>query len=109
MNNYKNFNDDQKKEYWSKHIQQFKISGLSQKKYCEQESISYWSFRTWYYKTEPEISGKNFIKVENPSPIKKSAAEITITLYEKIIIEINGDISEEVLRRIFKASEVLNV
>jgi len=109
MHIYKNFNDDQKKEYWSKHIQQFKISGLSKKKYCEHESISYWNFRTWYYKAEPEIPGKKFIKMENPCPIKKSAAEITITLYEKIRIEINGDISEEVLRRILKASEVLNV
>lgn len=109
MNNYKNFNNDQKKEYWSKHIKQFELSGLSQKKYCEQENISYWSFRTWYYKTKPEIPVKKFIKVENPFRIKKSAAEITITLYEKIRIEITEDISEEALRRIFKASEVLNV
>jgi hypothetical protein len=109
MTNYKNFNDDQKKEYWSKHIKQFKISSLSQKKYCEQENLSYWSFRTWYYKAKPEIPGKKFIKLENPYPIKKSAAEITITLYGKIRIDINEDISEEVLHRIFKASEVLNV
>ena len=109
MVNYKNFDNDQKKEYWSKHIKQFKISGLSQKKYCERENLSYWSFRTWYYKAKPEIPENRFIKVENPCQIKKSSTGITITLSGKIRIDINEDISEEVLRRIFRASEVLNV
>ena len=41
--------------------------------------------------------------------IKEPAiSKITLTLHGKIKIEFNENISEEVLRKIFKASEVLN-
>ena len=108
MKNYEEPTHDQKKEYWSKHINQFKISGLSQKKYCEQESLSYWSFRTWYYKTPPEKQGTKFIRLDSPCPSEKPVSKITMSLSRKIKIEFDENISEEFLRRIFKASEVLN-
>lgn len=109
MNNYKTLNYDQKKEYWSNHIRHFETSGLSQKKYCEQKNISYWSFRTWYYKTPPEITETKFIRLTSPHQSEKPASKITISLCGKIRIELDENISEEVLRKIFKASEVLNV
>ena len=108
MENYKNFNHDQKKEFWSNHIRHFRKSGLSQKKYCEQENLSYWNFRTWYYKTLPEKTETKFIKLESHFPSEKPKSKITISLYGKIIIEFDDSTAEETLRRIFKASEVLN-
>ncbi len=108
MRNYKGLNHDQKKEFWSKHIRHFRQSGLSQKKYCEQENLSYWSFRTWYYKRDPEAAENKFIKVINFKPEEKPASKIILSLSEKIKIELDENISEDILRRIFKALEVLN-
>jgi len=108
MRNYKGLNHDQKKEFWSKHIRHFRQSGLSQKRYCEQENLSYWSFRTWYYKRDPEAAENKFIKVINFKPEEKPASKIILSLSEKIKIELDENISEDILRRIFKASEVLN-
>jgi hypothetical protein len=108
MNNYKTFTYDQKKEFWSKHIRHFETSGLSQKKYCEQKNISYWSFRTWYYKTQPDKMETKFIRLENPRTSEKPISRISMSLCDKIRIEFDENIPEEILRKIFRASEVLN-
>ena len=99
---------DQNSFFWSKHIKKFKTSGLSQKKYCEQENLSYWSFRTWYYKNKSIKSEGGFIRVKTALTKEPSISSIALTLHGKIKIEFNESISEEVLRKIFKASEVLN-
>jgi hypothetical protein len=108
MKNYKGLNKDQKTEFWSNHIRHFRQSGLSQKKYCEQKNLSYWSFRTWFYKTNPESAETKFIRVNNFKPEEKSVSKIILTLRGKIKVEFDDNISEEILRRIFKASEVFN-
>jgi len=108
MKTYKELTHDQKKEFWSNHIMYFKRSGLSQKKYCEQENLSYWSFRTWYYKTPAEKQVSKFIKLSSPCTEEKPAAKITMFLREKVRIEFDDSITEEILRKIFQASEVLN-
>jgi len=108
MEDYKKLNKDQKTNFWSDIFYRWKESGLSQKKYCEQEKLSYWSFRTWYYKAKPEVTGTKFIRLKTPRPEEKSESKMVITLARKIRIESDENISEEVLRRIFKASEVLN-
>lgn len=108
MGNYKNFNPDQKTEYWSDHFKRWEESGLSQKKYCEQEKISYWSFRTWYYKIKSELTETKFIRMNTSCPEEKPSSKIIITLHGKIKIEFDENISVEILRKIFKAAEVLN-
>lgn len=108
MKNYKALTHDQKKEFWLNHIRHFSQSGLSQKKYCEHENLSYWSFRRWYYKRDPEAAETKFIKVINFKPEEKPASKIILSLSEKIKIEFDENTSEDILRRIFKASEVLN-
>lgn len=108
MLNYKKFTKDQKMEFWSEHFKKWKKSELSHKKYCEHEQLSYWSFRTWYYKSKPEAAETKFIKVNSYRPEEKSALKIRIILGDKIRIELDENISDDVLRRIFKASEVLN-
>lgn len=108
MENYKKFTSEQKMEFWSEHFKKWKESGLSHKKYCEHEQLSYWSFRTWYYKTKPEAAETKFIRVNSFKPEEKPASKIRITLSGEIQIELDENISDDVLRRIFKASEVLN-
>lgn len=49
MKNNEKLNQDQKMEYWTNHVMNFKKTGLTQKKYCEREKF-HTGFRTWYYK-----------------------------------------------------------
>lgn len=98
-----------KRQYWDEQFARFRQSGLSQKKYCENEGISFSNFKRWFYKissTEPE---SNFVRVI-PSTIcgVTENAKIRIQLSDKITIELDENISEETLRKIFKASEVLH-
>ena len=37
----------QREVRWSKHIEGWKTSGLTQRRYCERESISYETFKRW--------------------------------------------------------------
>lgn len=108
MGNYKNFNNDQKKEFWLGHFKSWKESGLSQKEFCEKTKLSYWSFRTWYYKNKSIKAEGGFIRVNTAITKEPAIAKIGLILHGKIKIEFNENISEEVLRKIFKASEVLN-
>ena len=108
MDNYKNFNNDQKIEFWSAHFKSWKESGLSQKEFCEKAKLSYWSFRTWYYKNKSTKAEGKFIRVKTAMIKEPAISKITLTLHGKIKIEFNENISEEVLQKIFKASEVLN-
>jgi hypothetical protein len=108
MDNYKNFNNDQKTEFWLGHFKSWRESGLSQKEFCENAKISYWSFRTWYYKNKSIKAEGGFIRVKTALTKEPATSKIVLTLHGEIKIEFNENISEETLRKIFKASEVLN-
>ncbi len=34
-------------DFWQRHVGKFNQSGLTQKEYCRQNSIAYWSFNSW--------------------------------------------------------------
>jgi len=108
MDNYKNFNNDQKIEFWSAHFKSWKESGLSQKEFCDKAKLSYWSFRTWYYKNKSPKAESRLIRMNTATFKEPAISKIALTLHGKIKIEFNENIPEEVLRKIFKASEVLN-
>ena len=51
---------EQKREYWRNHIEAWRQSGLSQKRYCEQAQISLHSFCWWHgrgLKSKPKKPG----------------------------------------------------
>lgn len=101
----KNFNNDQKIEFWSNHSRAWENSGLSRKKYCENEMLSYWSFRTWYAKLKPEYSkSKKFIKIQNSNPIRFSEQKIEISISSGIKIIVSENVSHDTLIKIFKAA-----
>ena len=61
-----------RKQFWSEHIEQWKKSGLTQKKYCQQSSISYAGFcywRTYLSKAERKVATER----ASPQPIFKQA------------------------------------
>jgi hypothetical protein len=74
------------REYWSEHIQKWKLSNLKQQAYCLEAGISYSSFVYWkgaLSPKEPQSIQKAFVpvKVASTEPeIKKVSSEITIKL-----------------------------
>ncbi len=62
-------------------IEQWRTSGLSQKAFCEQQSIRYYVFHYWYkrYRLDQSGTGKNnsaFVKLQIAKPISASSVEI---------------------------------
>ena len=103
MENYSHLNKEAKNQFWQKHFKSWEESNLSQKKYCEENSVSYWSFKTWYAKLKPEvkIKTKSFIKL-NPVKINNAyTGKIEIILTDKIKIIADENITGDNLKKIF--------
>jgi hypothetical protein len=45
------------REDYRERVRECQESGLSRKKYCERENLSYWTFREWYRRIENENRG----------------------------------------------------
>lgn len=105
MENYNQLNKESKTQFWQKHFNLWEESELSQKRYCDENSVSYWSFKTWYSKLKPEIGAKkkNFIKLNPEKIINISSGKIEIFLTDEIKISLNEDISENNLKKILSA------
>ena len=109
MENYSHLNKEAKNQFWQKHFKSWEESNLSQKKYCDENLVSYWSFKTWYAKLKPEVKAKPkcFIKL---NPLKFTNAylgKIEINITDRIKISIDEGISEINLKKIFSAFEIL--
>lgn len=103
MENYLHLNKEAKNQFWQNHFNSWEASSLSQKKYCEESSVSYWSFKTWYAKLKPEekTKTKSFIKL-NPGKIMNAySGKIEIIISDRIKISVDEGISENNLKKIF--------
>lgn len=92
---------------WEIHIERHRKSGQSQKGYCRQEGISYWSFNSWKRKIE---AGNNKLQ-EIPTSLVQSLAlknkeKIKLILECGIKISIPDGFSEETLGKILRMAGV---
>ena len=66
MKRFTKMNPSEKREYWKGVMAGWKSSGLTQKKYCEKEGLSYSIFQSWRTVLKYEKSqGKRKKKVES--------------------------------------------
>jgi len=77
------------------HVLKWQQSGLSMRRYCSEQKISYWSFRDWKKKSEHENSFAKNSMVEIPVTLyktKKDSEPIEIVLSNgiKIIVKENS-------------------
>jgi hypothetical protein len=86
---------------WQTHVESYMKSGVSQREYCRQHGISYWSFNTWKRKIE---TGSNKLKLQEVSKdlVHSLSAEkgIEFVLGDRIRITIPDNFSEETLKKI---------
>jgi len=105
MQDYKQLTKEEKSQFWQKHFDVWKESNQSQKKYCEENSISYWSFKNRFGKgtLNEGTKTKKFIKLNTEKIHNEHPGKIEIILGNKIRLLIGEDILEINLRKLFSA------
>lgn len=91
--------------FWLAHVKAQKASGLTQREYCQQNDISYWSFNPWKRRIENE--NVHFHEI-SPSIVQGLPAEkrqIEITVNDAIRISVPDGFSSDTLRDILHVLE----
>jgi hypothetical protein len=99
-----------KQVYWQQLIRNWKTSGLSQKQFCQRESLALSTFSYWKRKIEtPETEKIKFYPLSVPSPITQQADSGLLLLIGKkrYAIELNEEFSPTALKKLISALEQL--
>jgi len=91
---------EQKHDFWQRHIEGWRQSTLSQKKYCQQQDLSFASFGYWRTRLnrKTEAHGK-FIPVN----LAKASASVNVFLPAGLRLEFPAHILAEVLPVIYRS------
>jgi hypothetical protein len=93
--------------YWRAHVKAQRKSGLTQREYCRQNDISYWSYNPWKRKLEGR--GDLFYEI-SPKIIQDLTVDnknIEITVNDNIKISIPEGFSTDTLRDILHVLEAV--
>lgn len=91
----------EKRAYWESHLAAWKRSGLTQRAYCQRESIAYGSFKNWRSQLLGNPKSLSFVEAtpletEQPSP---HALVLQISLANGSRIGVSGQASSEVIQQ----------
>jgi len=98
-----------RQEIWKKHVKSFQKSGLTQRDYCKQNNISYWSFNPW--KRRIETSGSIEMHqipaeiIQDQPPVNKN---VEIIVHDRLRITIPYEILEITLKMILRVLGLSN-
>jgi hypothetical protein len=93
--------------YWEGHVKAYQKSGLTQREYCRQNNISYWSFNPWKRKLESESSELCEIPIQTVQSLSSETKHIEIIISEKLKVTIPESFSKSTLRDVLSVLEVL--
>jgi hypothetical protein len=99
---------EENRRYWQSHVEAYRKSGLSQREYCRQQGISYWSFNPWKRKLGPETKKVQEIPQDIVRSISPTAKEIELILVNGIRISIPDRFSGETLRNLLNILGTIN-
>ena len=89
------------RDYWLQHYKSFKTQEITQREYCRNNDLGYWTFNTWkrkFDKSETETTLQEIpIKI---SPKSTQASSIEIVLENSLRILIPDNFSENTLKKI---------
>jgi hypothetical protein len=85
----------EKKINWEEIMEDWRVSGKTQRAYCREKSISYWTFRD-KLKTQNENGFVRITKVTSSLPIEP----ISLLIDERVQITLNVGYSRDLLRAI---------
>ncbi len=96
---------DKGRAYWQKHVKAQAGSGLTQREYCRQNTISYWSFNPWKRRIENESAQFHEISPAIVQGLPVGDKLIEITVNENIRISVPEGFSLATLRDILRVLE----
>ncbi len=92
---------EDRKKYWEKYYLSFTRSGLTQREFCRQNKISYWSFNHWkkrFDKTKSDVSLQE-IPLRIPEKLNGNKS-IEIILKNNIRLSIPENFSHATLKQV---------
>ena len=107
--------------YWVKQCEDYKRSGLSQKKFCDSRGLAYSTFTKWLYRAcdKKPLPDNNFIPVKvetprvsyppkDPAPtiLSDSTPELSLTINQGLVLSIPKGFDLTTLRQVVKALAV---
>lgn len=90
------------RDYWQQHYQSLKGSGISQREYCRQNNLGYWTFNKWKRLFDQENTSTSLQQL----PVKYHSVKserLEIILQDNLKISIPDDFSEKALKKIMSA------
>lgn len=94
------------RSFWQAHVKAQNASGITQREYCRQNNISYWSFNPWKRRIENE--SVQFQEI-SPTIVQEQPGEnrrIKITVNDTIRISVPEGFSAATLRDILAVLDV---
>lgn len=89
-------------KYWQTHVESYQRSGLSQREYCRQQGISYWSFNSWKRRLETKNTDLQEIPKEIVHSLSPAEEQIELIVEDRIKISIPDGFSEKTLKNILQ-------
>ncbi len=87
------------RNYWHQHYQSFKELNITQREYCRQNNLGYWTFNKWKRLFDQENNSTSLQQLPvTYHPVKTDKLEITLP--NNVRISIPEDFSEKTLRQI---------
>lgn len=100
---------EKRKQYWQEQLKEFYASGASQRKFCLDSGLSYWSFNQWKRRLESEQKSSAMTEIKFKPVLQETASANRIEIHFSNIIHISfpADISPEMLICIVKSFGVI--
>ncbi len=102
----------QGREYWSRHVETWRGSGLTKKAYCEQHGVPYWSLCRWAGKLspsqQPQPPGQRLVELEpmGGGNVEQGAA-IELVVGERYVLRLRPNLRADHLREVLAVLESL--
>jgi len=90
------------RNYWQQHYLSFKELNITQREYCRQNELGYWTFNKWKRIFDQEITSTSLQQLPvTYHPVKTEKLEIILP--DNVKISIPEAFSEQTLRKIMSA------
>ena len=87
------------RDYWQQHYQSFQELSITQREYCRQNNLGYWTFNKWKRFFDQESTSTSLQQLPVTYQSVKSE-KLEIILHGNIKIAIPDNFSEETLRKV---------
>lgn len=95
---------EQKRAYYEKHLAAWKRSGLTQRAYCQQESIAYGTFKSWGNQLRSASKPLQFVEATavEAEPAASHGLVLQISLANGSRIGVSAQASQVVVEQVLK-------